>query len=1421
MNSVAAAVAGVAAVAGITSTAGTTTSTAGTTTSTAGTTTSTASIEESFHINTLLNYLPILVLVVILLIGFVSWDVMKGNWSIFVTLIIAFIFVVYIHYLNPDKFLTFKDGPNTPFFPKPSGTVFDIFSNQLLYILLPIGIFILGVSLGYGSIALSRAKDTYDPSVGLITIGSILIGGAGISLFMLALKKFANYAFIQNIPLNTLIGLFVLCTVSGVPMVVRGNEIKDELGVKLKDDEFQSKKLRENLADTGADTMLGIGVFFQIAVFIALGYYIWSNTHDTNGKFGGTRSKLLLLIVIFIFMPGGVFLSKSLRGPGFDSTNTAEIGSFENKPFLVHGIIWLIAGIILCLVLFGQTSQFIVHRYSMYIILAIFVCFIIVSSVKTAEDIEIPTVDTVLSNDRDYMNSGYYQQLRAEVIKDLKQKDPNAVFVNDSDPSKDSQVVKDAITIRLDEIRKKTQDPTGIVFGVFASLSVIITVFILMCYNVRLKMAECGYIPDSFDWPGTFLHSVKGECENDNFVRARYYHLSQEYKEKVKQDKMLSKDWDNILSKHEMNDENERNNEDETNDLTTDKKDFSIWFVRFAKWFSFIPFLSVILIVMWVSILFTSVTTSPKTSDWIASKFTGDMFPRVKELIDAFFIVIIVGLLLCAILLLPIVKEMNAGGLESILKFTQSIQVWQYNNVGDPNWINWGLAIFGFLLIFSAGLSWWWVYLTQTKPAEEAKIGGSLPIVPDNWGWAIAFVVLLAICVMPSFFNMYGDNPRVNADFEKENVFKRVIRQILTTIYLVPLLFAVLFRAGVYGVASLTGIPEFVTKRENAMDTLKFWNWDANKTDLRMFPTDDEPPNPASVTSVPAAAAAAAAAATASINETKVSAIGKLIKVILLTISLVILILAIIYYVYKIDSEFSNKSDGADATASGGFAAQLNSPTAHTIYVLIAIVGIAGLVAHLREKFTKANSKTPENYLFDDLKTEDATSPLRQLAFGATHIIYVILMVVVWIYDRDKDDKNRMSVTGMTILGLAILFFHYGLEFIDTFNPNKNSVAGGPDVTKPSVADLFSNIRFIINTIFFIVLCALAYYKQHGVMVVLILAMFIFHLTKSIIGLKLLKLLWLGIIFIPCLFLDFLQSSQITVGDTTRPIWIIVAIEVLLITILYGGPYLLNYIGASASQIVAAPVSLKEKYDTNLTTQSPQIFIYHNTGIDRTPEDKAANCPAEEKKRYNYSISGWFILNNTVDAPNGDLEIFNFGDVPRLTYNSTTTELKLFCNTLDMSGNPNTDAKMIYNSRTNYNTMISGKTKDKRARIKMLVDDEELDTPVPLQKWNYFVVNYNGKTMDFFLNTKLIIKSDFIMPDIQLKPITVGYGDAIKKVKGLNGSICNFAFHKVPLTKEQIRWTYNMLKSQNPPMIGMKTIEDEVKAAGSTTMYAK
>ena len=847
---------------------------------------------------------------------------------------------------------------------------------------------------------------------------------------------------------------------------------------------------------------------------------------------------------------------------------------------------------------------------------------------------------------------------------------------------------------------------------------------------------------------------------------------------------------------------------------------FKKMFVRFSKGFSFIPFLSIILIVMWVSILFTNITTDPRTSAWIAGTFTGDMFPRVKELLDTFFIVLIVGLLLCAILLLPIVKELNVGGLDSILKFAESIQVWQYTTTQTANhggaheyW-----SIVGFAAIFFIVLSPWWKYLTQDRKRDQ-------PIVPENWGWFIGFVVLWATASLPAWYHggfpLFFVGSPTDPDFAKEGVLTRIIRLFFTTIYLVPWLIVTLFKAVLYGIGSLSGVDAIKQKFSEELEKLKFANWDSKTIDLRMFPLDDKLITPASVTSVAAVAAAVATSEPVGIDETKVSAIGKLIKVILLTVSFVILILAVIYYVYKIDS--TNRAGGAEQdVASGGFVAQMNSPTAHTIYVIMAIVAIAGFVAHLREKFKTTNQKTPEEYLFNDFKPEDVNSPMRQLTFGMTHIIYIVLMIIVWVYDRDVDDKNRMSITGMTVLGIAILFFHYGLEFIDNTLPKAPGEAAAAD-TPPKMApmtNLLSNIRFIMNTVFFIVLCALAYYKQHGVMVALIVFMFLFHLTKSIIGVKLLKMLWAFIIYIPCLFLDFLQGSQGAVGDTTRPIWIIVAIELLLIAILYGGPYLLNYIGASASQIVAAPVSLKQLYDTNLTTQSKEIFIYHNTGTDRTPEDKAANCPVEEKIRYHYSISGWFFLNNNVTTKNADLEIFNFGDIPRLTYNPSKNELKLYCNQLSPDSSITAATAEIYNSRTNYNAAVKdGSNSDtKRAKIQILTDNEELDADVQLQRWNYFVVNYDGKTMDFFLNNKLIFKSDFIMPDIQLKPITVG---GTSDNQGLNGRICNFAFHKYPLTKEQIRWTYNMLKTQNPPMIGMSTIEDEVKVAGSTTLYSR
>jgi hypothetical protein len=312
-----------------------------------------------------------------------------------------------------------------------------------------------------------------------------------------------------------------------------------------------------------------------------------------------------------------------------------------------------------------------------------------------------------------------------------------------------------------------------------------------------------------------------------------------------------------------------------------------------------------------------------------------------------------------------------------------------------------------------------------------------------------------------------------------------------------------------------------------------------------------------------------------------------------------------------------------------------------------------------------------------------------------------------------------------------------------------------------------------------------------------------FHLSKSKIGLTLLKLIWQLIIYIPCLILDTINSGRNTIGSTTRPILIIVLVELILLAIMFGAPYLINKMGVSKSQIILAPVPLNAENDTQLTTESKEIFIYHNTGMNRTATDDDANCPAEEKKRYNYSFSGWFRLNGSVNSKNSDLTIFDFAGVPKITYNPFKANFKVTCKTI---GVDNIAEKIVYESHDNI-----GQTDEYKEFA--VANEIQISTQIPLQKWNYFVINYDGKSMDVFLNEELVGKSGFIMPDIKIEKITSGQKD------GLNGNICNVVFSKEPMTIEQIKWTYNTIKTLEPPLIGTNTIADEVNNVGKQNVY--
>jgi hypothetical protein len=1380
-------------------------------------------------VSKLIDLLPLIIISVIVLVGFFTWEIFTNHLETFILLITSVLFAIWLYSGDIYSYITWRDASGTDqFFPEPSEGPPEI-STMIMTIIIVGVVFVLGIGLTLAitsyQIGNKIGSASQNTSV-LQYLGYGFMGVGGIVLISLLWKAFRgsstddakdkNATSTFGSTIAKVIGS-LLFSITGIYFFVKSKQIETEKSQEVNDSsEANSLSI--------ANTVLNTGLIFQVVALLAGIYLMYRyKLFHPNPKGSSPVMANIGRFVPFALLLAAGMIFIAVQQEWIKSEEGIGSGDDKNNMYAAHGIVYMILAGITLLIALGKMSTFNLFKGAGWIS-SLGVIGVIIWNFITLNQ----TSNFNLAEDDEKNGNAYYQQVKDEVIKELR-KSGNPEDVTDDK-------IKTRMNERMGELNSSNDKAIKTVNNTLLSFALAIVIAIGLFYAAKMKIVECMKLPVNIK------NIFVGNCDEVS-------------------DYIDNKELTNTLKKDAANIE-KMNSDDWTNILETSSDDspgnFSVVTVYLAKFSRLIPFLTIILVILCISILFTKVTTSEATMDWIAKSFRGDMFPKVKELLDTFFIVFIVGLLLCAILLLPMVREQNVGGLDVITKFIDSVQVWQYKDHTTTSWKNYAFAIFGCLAVATVGLSWWWKYLSEDRIKDQ-----SLPIVPEGLRWAIALICLFAVCCIPAFYHALGGEP--HQQFETDNSVIRGLRLFFTSAYLVPLFVFSVFKLILYFIPFFIGGLFNKTEWGNSFISEKM-KWDFTKwkaassetdrgTDLRMFglgkilTPEDVALNKTKAGSSnlgDANATALAADITASestgietsdkavtpentdntlesIDQTKVNAVGKLIKVIFIVIAFVIMILGIVYTVYKFGSSNKAPADASnyeDVTTS--LTDNLSSPTAYAIYAVIGIVGIAGLVAFLREKFKATNSKNPEDYLFNDVKPEDSNSPMRQLTFGMTHIIYIVLIVIVLIYDTEKDDQKRMSVTGLTVVSLLIIFFHYILEIADNKMP---PTPGAPPEEKPRLApmaNLLSNIRFIVNTVFFILLCVLSYYKQHTLMIAVIAMMFLFHLTKSILGIKFLKLLWACIIYIPCLFLDLVQGFQGSVGDTSRTIWIIVAIEIVLIAILYGGPYLLNYIGASASQMVATPISLKEKYDTKLTTQSKEIFIYHNTGVDRTPEDTAANCPPEEKMRYSYGISGWFLLNNNVLSTSSDLEIFNFGDVPKMTYNVSKNELKMYCKTLDTSNNVSkSDApQLIYNSRTNYNQMViaQGSSEEKKTKVQMALEDEELDIDIPLQRWNYFVINYDGKNMDFFLNNKFVAKSNFIMPDIQLKPITVGDTD---KNNGLNGRICNFSFHKVPLTKEQMRWTYNMLKSQNPPMIGMATVEDEIKTTGSTTVYSR
>jgi|MDTF01.1.fsa_nt_gb Holliday junction resolvase RusA-like endonuclease len=149
---------------------------------------------------------------------------------------------------------------------------------------------------------------------------------------------------------------------------------------------------------------------------------------------------------------------------------------------------------------------------------------------------------------------------------------------------------------------------------------------------------------------------------------------------------------------------------------------------------------------------------------------------------------------------------------------------------------------------------------------------------------------------------------------------------------------------------------------------------------------------------------------------------------------------------------------------------------------------------------------------------------------------------------------------------------------------------------------------------------------------------------------------------------------------------------------------------------------------------------------------------------YNYSISAWFFLHE--QGPN-----------------LRESSLK-FTNILDYANKP----KIQFNSKENKLRITMSNGLDKEHVVYKMND-------FPLQRWNNIVVNYNGGTLDIFVNGKLVSSTGNIVPIMSYDEITVGAD------KGVSGGVCNVVYFPKPLTLPHIKKMYKQLRYKNPPIL--------------------
>lgn len=388
------------------------------------------------------------------------------------------------------------------------------------------------------------------------------------------------------------------------------------------------------------------------------------------------------------------------------------------------------------------------------------------------------------------------------------------------------------------------------------------------------------------------------------------------------------------------------------------------------------------------------------------------------------------------------------------------------------------------------------------------------------------------------------------------------------------------------------------------------------------------------------------------------------------------------------------------------------------------------------------------------------TNPAYYALASIIELIVLILIIYIW-------SPLGISEKNPVLCIIFILFIVFFQLMTYTFVKNRDILKQSGIESNPTLSDVSIKIIFTVLTICCAVIILAGFFwiatnipSVGQILLILVDASIIMGVltiiyivvSPSLDVLKtrenrnsFLSLIGALIMYIPCALIDVVDWTKKQYNITTKTIWIIITIEFLFIALRILIPKLLTYIlHLNGEHLLRDPV-----YMDNVQ----ELGNYET--LHKGNSDNAS---------YKYSISAWFWINpqppSTRSAYTKFTNILEFGRKPAIEFNGLENILRVNCQIKD-------DVEVtIFETRN-----------------------------IILQAWNNIVINYDGATMDVFLNGTLVGSRPNIAPYMTMENIKIG------AERGIEGGICNVVFYKEILQERQITMAYNALSGLPVPLI--------------------